>query len=134
MYRSHLLVRDRFSTSCLAHPGKRSTTANIAASRPEPCRRADSGRRADTVYYMRRVDYVIQYVESLNRSVTFYRDVIGLTVRIEGTATSSSRWKTPSSRCSNDLSCRSSSVATAAIRRAARSPLWWKTSTPKQSG
>ncbi|EID17591.1 VOC family protein [Mycobacterium xenopi] len=33
---------------------------------------------------MRRVDYVIQYVESLNRSVTFYRDVIGLTVRIEG--------------------------------------------------
>ncbi|MGC2653746.1 MAG: VOC family protein, partial [Mycobacterium sp.] len=24
---------------------------------------------------MRRVDYVIQYVESLRRSVTFYRDV-----------------------------------------------------------
>jgi lactoylglutathione lyase len=33
---------------------------------------------------MRRVDYVIQYVESLRRSVTFYRDVIGLKVRIEG--------------------------------------------------
>jgi len=33
---------------------------------------------------MRRVDYVIQYVESLERSVTFYRDVIGLQVRIEG--------------------------------------------------
>lgn len=33
---------------------------------------------------MRRVDYVIQYVESLRRSVTFYRDVIGLQVRIEG--------------------------------------------------
>ncbi|AAS06228.1 ring-cleavage extradiol dioxygenase [Mycobacterium avium subsp. paratuberculosis 10-4404] len=33
---------------------------------------------------MRRVDYVIQYVESLERSVTFYRDVIGLEVRIEG--------------------------------------------------
>ena len=27
---------------------------------------------------MRRVDYVIHYVESLRRSVTFYRDVIGL--------------------------------------------------------
>ncbi|OBH51038.1 VOC family protein [Mycobacterium sp. E2479] len=33
---------------------------------------------------MRRVDYVIQYVESLDRSVAFYRDVIGLRVRIEG--------------------------------------------------
>jgi len=33
---------------------------------------------------MRRVDYVIRYVESLRRSVTFYRDVIGLRVRIEG--------------------------------------------------
>lgn len=33
---------------------------------------------------MRRVDYVIHYVESLTRSVTFYRDVIGLRVRIEG--------------------------------------------------
>ena len=33
---------------------------------------------------MRRVDYVIQYVESLERSVTFYRDVIGLEVRSEG--------------------------------------------------
>lgn len=33
---------------------------------------------------MRRVDYVIHYVESLERSVTFYRDVIGLKVRIEG--------------------------------------------------
>ncbi|MEB3980016.1 VOC family protein [Mycobacterium sp. 663a-19] len=33
---------------------------------------------------MRRVDYVIQYVESLGRSVAFYRDVIGLEVRIEG--------------------------------------------------
>jgi lactoylglutathione lyase len=36
------------------------------------------------VYFMPRVDYVIQYVESLVRSVTFYRDVIGLRVRIEG--------------------------------------------------
>ena len=33
---------------------------------------------------MRRVDYVIQYVESLARSVAFYRDVVGLKVRIEG--------------------------------------------------
>jgi lactoylglutathione lyase len=33
---------------------------------------------------MPRVDYVIQYVESLARSVQFYRDVIGLEVRIEG--------------------------------------------------
>lgn len=33
---------------------------------------------------MRRVDYVIHYVESLTRSVAFYRDVIGLRVRIEG--------------------------------------------------
>ncbi|MCA2243934.1 VOC family protein [Mycobacterium sp. WUMAC-067] len=33
---------------------------------------------------MRRVDYVIQYVESLSSSVAFYRDVIGLEVRIEG--------------------------------------------------
>ena len=33
---------------------------------------------------MRRVDYVIHYVASLRRSVTFYRDVIGLRVRIEG--------------------------------------------------
>jgi lactoylglutathione lyase len=33
---------------------------------------------------MRRVDYVIHYVASLRRSVTFYRDVIGLQVRIEG--------------------------------------------------
>ncbi len=33
---------------------------------------------------MRRVDYVIHYVESLRRSVAFYRDVIGLRVRIEG--------------------------------------------------
>jgi lactoylglutathione lyase len=33
---------------------------------------------------MRRVDYVIQYVASLGRSVAFYRDVIGLEVRIEG--------------------------------------------------
>ncbi len=33
---------------------------------------------------MRRVDYVIQYVESLMRSVAFYRDVVELKVRIEG--------------------------------------------------
>jgi len=39
---------------------------------------------ADTVYFMPRVDYVIQYVESLRRSVAFYRDIIGLNVRIEG--------------------------------------------------
>ena len=34
--------------------------------------------------FMRRVDYVIQYVESLMRSVAFYRDVVELKVRIEG--------------------------------------------------
>jgi lactoylglutathione lyase len=39
---------------------------------------------AATVDFMPRVDYVIQYVESLARSVEFYRDVIGLEVRIEG--------------------------------------------------
>lgn len=33
---------------------------------------------------MPRIDYVIWYVESLSRSTTFYRDVIGLEVRIEG--------------------------------------------------
>lgn len=33
---------------------------------------------------MRRVDYVIWYVESLERSVAFYRDVLGLEVRVEG--------------------------------------------------
>jgi lactoylglutathione lyase len=36
------------------------------------------------VCFMRRVDYVIWYVESLERSVVFYRDVIGLEVRVEG--------------------------------------------------
>jgi lactoylglutathione lyase len=40
--------------------------------------------RTDTVGSMPRIDYVIQYVESLRRSTTFYRDVIGLNVRIEG--------------------------------------------------
>jgi len=39
---------------------------------------------SDTVYPMPRVDYVIQYVESLTRSEAFYRDVIGLKVRFEG--------------------------------------------------
>ncbi|ORV18416.1 VOC family protein [Mycobacterium celatum] len=33
---------------------------------------------------MPRIDYVIHYAESLQRSVPFYRDVIGLPVRIEG--------------------------------------------------
>lgn len=33
---------------------------------------------------MSRVDYVIGYVESTRRSVAFYRDVLGLSVRIEG--------------------------------------------------
>ncbi|MBB3037164.1 VOC family protein [Hoyosella altamirensis] len=33
---------------------------------------------------MRRVDYVIWYVDSLSESVRFYRDIIGLEVRIEG--------------------------------------------------
>ncbi|WP_116050231.1 VOC family protein [Amycolatopsis palatopharyngis] len=33
---------------------------------------------------MRRIDYVITYVESLSGSVEFYRDVIGLDVRVEG--------------------------------------------------
>jgi lactoylglutathione lyase len=33
---------------------------------------------------MPRLDYIIQYVDSLSRSVAFYRDVIGLRVRIEG--------------------------------------------------
>ncbi|GAA5124184.1 VOC family protein [Haloechinothrix salitolerans] len=33
---------------------------------------------------MRRIDYVIWYVESLQRSVAFYRDVLGLEVRVEG--------------------------------------------------
>lgn len=35
---------------------------------------------------MPRIDYVIHYVKSLQRSAVFYRDVIGLTVRIEGDA------------------------------------------------
>ncbi|MPY81705.1 MAG: VOC family protein [Actinophytocola sp.] len=33
---------------------------------------------------MGRIDYVIWYVESLRRSVAFYRDVLGLEVRIDG--------------------------------------------------
>ncbi|AEF40576.1 VOC family protein [Hoyosella subflava] len=33
---------------------------------------------------MRRVDYVIWYVDSLSESVRFYCDIIGLEVRIEG--------------------------------------------------
>lgn len=33
---------------------------------------------------MRRLDYVIWFVESLERSVAFYRDVVGLAVRVEG--------------------------------------------------
>ena len=33
---------------------------------------------------MPRLDYVIQYVASLDRSIPFYRDVIGLKVRIKG--------------------------------------------------
>lgn len=33
---------------------------------------------------MRRIDYVIWYVQSLSRSTAFYRDVIGLDVRKEG--------------------------------------------------
>ncbi|PXY27932.1 VOC family protein [Prauserella muralis] len=33
---------------------------------------------------MPRIDYVIWYVESLARSVEFYRDVLGFEVRIEG--------------------------------------------------
>ncbi len=33
---------------------------------------------------MARLDYVIHYVESLDQSVKFYRNVIGLRVRIEG--------------------------------------------------
>lgn len=33
---------------------------------------------------MRQLDYIIWYVESLERSVAFYRDVIGLEVRVEG--------------------------------------------------
>jgi lactoylglutathione lyase len=33
---------------------------------------------------MTRLAYVIHYVEALERSVRFYRDVIGLTVRIDG--------------------------------------------------
>ena len=36
------------------------------------------------VYLMPRLDYVIQYVESLERSTEFYCNVIGLRVRIEG--------------------------------------------------
>ena len=40
--------------------------------------------RAYTVCCMPHIDYVIQYVTSLGRSMTFYRDVIGLKVRIEG--------------------------------------------------
>ena len=31
-----------------------------------------------------RIDYVIHYVESLGRSVDFYRDILGLAVRVEG--------------------------------------------------
>ncbi|SNR49943.1 lactoylglutathione lyase [Haloechinothrix alba] len=33
---------------------------------------------------MSRIDYVIWYVRSLDRAVAFYRDVLGLEVRIEG--------------------------------------------------
>jgi len=33
---------------------------------------------------MRRVDYVIWFVQSLERSVAFYRDAVGLEVKLEG--------------------------------------------------
>jgi lactoylglutathione lyase len=40
--------------------------------------------RPATVSFMPAVDYVIHYVESMARSVSFYRDVLGLNVRREG--------------------------------------------------
>lgn len=37
-----------------------------------------------TLEFMRRVDYIIWYVRSLERSVAFYRDIVGLEVKLEG--------------------------------------------------
>ena len=58
--------------------------AGLAVDRASNVYVYNPGVGADTVYFMRRVDYVIQYLESLGRSVTFYRDVIGLQGGIEG--------------------------------------------------
>jgi lactoylglutathione lyase len=61
-------------TSRTSHPDQRT-------QRSEP---ASTGDSADTVCAMARIDYVIQYVESLTGSTAFYRDAIGLEVRKEG--------------------------------------------------
>jgi lactoylglutathione lyase len=47
-------------------------------------RRTEIESDADNVSGMPRLDYVIQYVTSLERSTRFYRDVIELEVRREG--------------------------------------------------
>jgi lactoylglutathione lyase len=63
----------------------RRESIEILMSRRVAVRRSDHGKAyAYTVCCMPHVDYVIQYVASLERSMTFYRDVIGLKVRIEG--------------------------------------------------
>lgn len=56
----------------------------VVARAADICGRRSRHLEADTVYFMPRVDYVIQYVKSLKRSVTFYREVLGLKVRTEG--------------------------------------------------
>jgi lactoylglutathione lyase len=60
------------------------SSASHASADSQLTARTDRHRGSRYGVFMRRVDYVIHYVESLRRSVTFYRDVIGLQVRIEG--------------------------------------------------
>lgn len=82
---------------------------------------------------MRRVDYVIHYVESLTRSVTFYHDVIGLQVRIEGDgyvefATANTKFSLFERSKLPEL------IGRRRLRRAARSVSWLTTWTARRNG
>jgi lactoylglutathione lyase len=79
------LARSRYVTVSLADELAQCICDLLSISVPEPDH-PPRGRTVtrSTVCFMRRVDYVIWYVESLERSVVFYRDLIGLAVRIEG--------------------------------------------------
>src|SRR5581483_3552673 len=67
----------------LAAPARSATPTNVHRDPgiPSPFVQVAGGRYGGG---MPHIDYVIQYVESLRRSTMFYRDVIGLKVRIEG--------------------------------------------------
>lgn len=83
---------------------------------------------------MPHVDYVIQYVASLGRSIAFYRDVIGLKVRIEGDGYVEFEMDNTKFSLLNARSCQSLLVAKPARRHAARSASSSTMSTRKRSG